>query len=414
MTSMSDVYKVSDQVKGYPINGFVSPGFESVLEAFKENFRKRGEVGAACAVFKGDKLLVDLWGGFKDKQKGNPWQADTMACVHSSTKAIAAIAMAMAVARGYFQLDDKVASYWPEFAVNGKQDITIRQILDHSAGLPIVDETLSLDVLADFDALSDILARQKTQWQPGTRHGYHGWTFGMYCNEIMRRTDPQSRTIGRFVREEITQPLNEEFYIGLPDAIADERIANEIVNGRSLLEGIIASPGMMASMFVPQRFRKDSLQNKMLNNPLECGQLDQFKTRALRRIELPGGNGIGTARAMAHVLGVCASSGQALGLAPENFAELEKIHPKTTKGETDAVLLGKPSLFQAGCMKPNPMQPHLIDRPRSYGHLGGGGNLAYADPDSGIGFGYCNNRMGINLGDVRSDRLLEVTLKCGA
>ncbi|NIB38144.1 beta-lactamase family protein [Pseudomaricurvus alkylphenolicus] len=406
------MYKVSESVEGYPIAGSILPGFEPVLSAFKENFRKRGEIGAACSAFRGNKLLFDLQGGYKDKNKARRWEYDTMACVHSSTKAITAIAMAMAMSRGYFQLDDRVAAHWPEFAVNGKQDITIRQILNHSAGLPIVNEPLTLDLLADYDTLSEILACQNTQWEPGTRHGYHGWTYGMYCNEIMRRTDPKSRSIGCFVREEINQRLNEEFYIGLPDSISDDRVANEIVNWRTLVEAVSDSPRTAVLGFIPKRFQKQSLQVRMLHNPPEVGDLSAFHSRALRKIELPGGNGIGTARAMAHIMGVCASGGEVLGLAPEILAELEKTHPKTGVDERDAVLEGKTTLFQGGCMKPNSTQQHLINRPRSYFHFGGGGNLAHADPDTGIGFGYCNNRMGVTVGDVRSDRLLEVTLKC--
>ena len=411
MTSMSDVYKVSEQAKGYPINGFVAPGYEPVLEVFKENFLKRDEIGAACAVFRGRTPVVDLWGGYRDKEKTELWQADTMACVHSSTKAIMAIAMAMAASRGYFRLDDTVASHWPEFAQNGKQDITIRQILDHSAGLPVVEELLTLEQLADYEGLGEILARQKTQWEPGTRHGYHGWTIGMYSNEIMRRTDPQGRTVGEFVREEILPFLKEEFYIGLPDAIPDDRIATEIVTSKAMLAAVLSSPLTMLAMMLPARLRKNSLMMDMLNNPAEAGQLDQFGTRELRRIELPGGNGIGTARAMAHIMGVCAAGGEALGISPESIAEFERTHPNTGKHEVDAVM-GKRVLFQAGMMKPNSDLASWLARPRCYFHGGGGGNFIFADPDSNSGFGYCNNRMDIGLDFPRSDALIEAMLEC--
>ena len=412
MNAAAELISVTDEVKGAAISGHIAPRFEPVLEIFKENFRKRDEIGAACAVFHGETAVVDLWGGYIDRDKTRPWQADTMACVHSTTKAVMAIAMAMAVSRGYFTLDDTVASHWPEFAQKNKQDITIRQVLDHTAGLPVVDELLTLEQLAEYEGLSEILARQQTQWEPGTRHGYHGWTIGMYANEILRRTDPKGRTVGQFVGEEILPVLNEEFYIGLPDEIPDERIATEIVTGKATLAGIIGSPLIMLSMMLPARFRRNSLMMDMLNNPREAGQLDQFGTRALRRIELPGGNGIGTARALAHMMGVCAAGGDALGIAPESIQEFERAHRDSGKNEVDAVL-GEPILFQAGMNKPIKGVP-WFDRSRCYSHAGGGGNFALADPDSGLGFGYCNNRMDIRMGFPRSDALIESMLQCVA
>ncbi len=181
---------VSEHGKNSPIEGVVAPGFELVAEMFVRNFEQGLEIGSAVAAYRGNEILFDLWGGFKDEERQEPWESDTMACVHSSTKAIAALAIAMALSRGYLELDRPVADYWPEFGVNGKEGITVRQILDHSAGLPIVEEQLGIAIMADLDALSVILARQTPQWEPGTRHGYHGWTIGMYLNEIMRRTDP--------------------------------------------------------------------------------------------------------------------------------------------------------------------------------------------------------------------------------
>ena len=269
MNAAGDLLSVSEDVSGASISGVVAAGFEDVLQVFTDNFRRRGEVGAACAIYRGDEMLVHLWGGYRDQARTERWNDDTLACVHSTTKAITAVAMAMAVSRGHFSLDDTVASHWPEFGVHGKQHITIGQILDHSAGLPAVEETLTIEHLADLDGLSEILARQKPQWEPGTRHGYHGWTFGMYANEIMRRTDPEGRSVGQFVAKEISESLGEEFYIGLPDTVPDHRLSEEFTNLRTLLDMLTNKPVSTMGTMLRFLFEKDTLQAKMLKNPVE-------------------------------------------------------------------------------------------------------------------------------------------------
>ena len=411
MSAAADLLSVSEDVSGASISGVVAAGFEDVLQVFTENFRRRGEVGAACAIYRGDEMLVHLWGGYRDQARTERWNDDTLACVHSTTKAITAVAMAMAVSRGHFSLDDTVVSHWPEFGVHGKQHITIGQILDHSAGLPVVAETLTIEHLADLDGLSEILARQKPQWEPGTRHGYHGWTFGMYANEIMRRTDPEGRSVGQFVAKEISESLGEEFYIGLPDTVPDHRLSEEFTNLRTLLDMLTNKPVSTMGTMLRFLFERDTLQAKMLKNPVELGQFDQFNTRAVRRVEIPAGNGHGTARAMAHIMGACASGGASLGLSGESLAQWESRHPGTGKDEIEAVM-GARVLFQAGMMKPNSEHRTLLGRPRCYFHYGSGGHIAFADPDSGLGLGYCNNRILAAVGDRRSNLLVDAMLGC--
>ena len=398
-------------IDGFPVHGIVASGFDQVAEAFVRNFEQGLEIGSATAAYRDDEILFDLWGGFKDEELGEPWESDTMACVHSSTKAIAALAIAMALSRGYLELDRPVADYWPEFGVNGKEGITVRQILDHSAGLPIIEEQLSIAIMADLDALSVILARQSPQWEPGTRHGYHGWTFGMYLNEIMRRTDPESRTIGRFVQDEIFDLLNEEFYIGLPDHIDDSRISGGFMTGRTMWEMFAWSPMVATSILLPKWMKGDSLGSKMLYNPPELGTVSNFHRRDVRRVEIPGGNGIGTARAMARAMAASLAENNPLQISPEVQAEIEKTHPKSDLNELDAVM-GIPMLFQMGFAKPTP-QSQYGSRPRTYFHSGGGANLCLADPDSGVGFGYCLNRFGGNSrGDPRVTGLYDALLDC--
>jgi CubicO group peptidase (beta-lactamase class C family) len=199
-----------------PVHGHVAPGFERVREELERSFRDRGELGAAvCAYWRGEKV-VDLWGGRRSPHGDESWEEDTMVVVYSTTKGVSAMTLAVAVARGLLDYDAPVSRYWPEFAQSGKGAITVRQLLGHEAGLVWVDEELTIDHMRDLDYVAGVLARQTPLWPPGTRRGYHAMTVGLYMQELVRRVDPAKRTLGRFFREEIAEPLGLELSIGLP------------------------------------------------------------------------------------------------------------------------------------------------------------------------------------------------------
>jgi CubicO group peptidase (beta-lactamase class C family) len=162
------------------ISGFVKPGFEAVREAFIENFERRHELGAACCVYCRGERVVDLWGGVRNKSTGDLWEENTMVIVFSTTKGLAALAMALAHSRGLLDYDEPVSKYWPEFAQKGKERITVRQLLSHQAGLYVLDVRLDRSLVADLDRLAVVLARQKPAWEPGTRQAYHAITLGFY------------------------------------------------------------------------------------------------------------------------------------------------------------------------------------------------------------------------------------------
>ena len=151
----------SDVVNGKPVCGYTAPGFEPVWETFKQNFSQRGETGASCSVYHHGDLVVNLWGRFRDLATQAPWEEDTLVMVFSTTKGLAAMAVAVAHSRGLLDYDERVAAYWPEFARNGKERITVRQLLAHQAGLCAIDEALDIETLHDLNRLSTILARQK-------------------------------------------------------------------------------------------------------------------------------------------------------------------------------------------------------------------------------------------------------------
>ena len=159
-----------------------------------------------AAYVEGEKV-VDLWGGVRDGRSDDPWEEDTLVIVYSTSKGLSAMTLALAHSRGWLDYDQRVVEYWPEFAKQGKGGVTVRQLLGHEAGLPVIDERLDPELLQDFDRLGEVIARQKPLWKPGTRHGYHGISLGWYMGELMRRVDPQKRTLGRFFAEELAGPL---------------------------------------------------------------------------------------------------------------------------------------------------------------------------------------------------------------
>ncbi|HEY7056346.1 MAG TPA: serine hydrolase domain-containing protein, partial [Vicinamibacterales bacterium] len=207
------------------LEGRVSPGFEAVRDAFAENFARRRELGGACCAYHHGEKVVDLWGGIRNKQTGAPWERDTMVIIYSATKGLAAMTLALAHSRGWLDYEERVCTYWPEFAQCGKERITVRQLLAHQAGLFALDQPVDRCVVVDLDRLAGVLARQKPVWEPGTRQAYHGITLGYYESELLRRIDPQRRSLGRFFQDEIAAPLGLDVYIRLPEDIPNSRLA---------------------------------------------------------------------------------------------------------------------------------------------------------------------------------------------
>ena len=207
------------------VHGVVAPGFEAVRAEFERNFAERGEIGAAVAAYWRGEKVVDLWGGRRTPEGAAPWNEDTMVVVMSTTKGLSAMTLALANARGWLDYDERVSTYWPEFAQQGKERITVRQLLAHQAGLYVLDAPLDRDLISDLDRLAIVLARQAPAWKPGTRQAYHGITLGFYQGELLRRIDPRHRSLGRFFQEEIATPLGLDVYIRLPEDIPDSRLA---------------------------------------------------------------------------------------------------------------------------------------------------------------------------------------------
>jgi CubicO group peptidase (beta-lactamase class C family) len=376
------------------VSGQVAPGFEGVRAAFERNFAERGEIGAAVAAYWRGEKVVDLWGGRRAPSGDEPWNQDTLVLVNSTTKGMAAMTLAVANARGWLDYDAPVASYWPDFAQQGKGAITVRQLLGHQAGLVLIDEKLTPDRLRDLDGLARILARQRPAWPPGTRHGYHTMSIGLYMQELIRRVDPSRRTLGRFFREEIAGPLGLEFYIGLPPEIPDARLAT--------LKTLSRVRAIRALADVPPAFVWKLLQPRsLLRRSMLVEDIDPNDRRYLE-LEVPAGNGVGTARALARAYSAFAEGGAEIGLTPATFGRITAL-PDATRPRDE--LLGIPSYFSLGFLRPGPLVG-FGSTERAFGAPGAGGSFAFADPDARLGFAYVMNKLDFYLVDDPREKSL--------
>jgi CubicO group peptidase (beta-lactamase class C family) len=373
------------------IEGYVSPGLEPVREAFAENFARRRELGGACCAFHNGEKIVDLWGGVRNAITGEPWEHDTMVIIYSATKGLAAMTLALAHSRGWLDYDARVSTYWPEFAQNGKERITVRQLLAHQAGLYVLDEPVTRGLVADLDRLAVVLARQKPAWPPGERQAYHGITLGFYEGELLRRIDPQHRSLGQFFQDEIAAPLGLDVFIRVPDHIPNSRFAT--MTRPSIVELFHGFPVRLAL----DTFNRRSKISKALRGselPHDDGRI------YARNLEVPSGGAVGTARAIARAYSAFATGGGELGLRPETMALLAEPAIPPTRGFYDECMKMSGVGFSLGFLKPSAALP--FGSASSFGSPGAGGAMGFADPEAGIGYAYVTDKMGTRLsGDPR-------------
>jgi CubicO group peptidase (beta-lactamase class C family) len=380
------------------IEGNCEPGFERVREAFAENFARRGDVGAAVAVTVDGRPVIDLWGGYADKQRTRPWTRDTIVNVYSATKGIAATSLNRLADQGRVDLDAPVARYWPEFAQAGKERIPVRWLLSHRAGLPAISQPLPADALMQWDVITAALAQQQPWWEPGTRHGYHALTFGYLVGEVVRRVD--GRTIGTYCREELAQPLQLDMHIGL-DARHDARCAEMIAP---------MPPVAGAPHPIPAAADPNSMAARAMNNPAGSMRISTVNSRAWRGAEIPAANGHTNARALARFYGALARGGELDGVRVLSPTQIQRCHTIEADG-IDAVV-GVPMRFGLGFRITQPAAQYGPN-PHTFGHTGAGGSLGFADPDAKIGFAYTMNQMGSHiLIDPRVVALLDALYSC--
>ena len=382
------------------IQGYVSPGFEGMRETFAENFLRRHELGGACCVFYHGKKVVDLWGGIRNRETGEPWEENTMVVVHSASKGLAAMTLAIAHSRGWLDYEGRVCTYWPEFGQEGKERITVRQLLAHQAGLFAINEPVDRNIVADLDRLAVVLARQKPAWEPGTRQAYHALSLGFYEGELLRRVDPRHRSLGQFFQDEIASPLGLDVYIRVPEEIQDSRLAT------------IAPPGRLRMLFgFPLRLtleamnRRSNIYRALEINPGATVYFDERRIYA-RNLEVPSGGAVGNARGIAHAYSAFSASGGELNLRQATLDLLAAPAIPPTGGFYDECMKCSGVQFSLGFMKSSAAWP--FGSPNSFGSPGAGGSLGFADPAAGVGYAYVTSQMGTRLtGDPRDVALRE-------
>jgi len=386
------------------VHGYVAPGFEEVKEEFIKNYQHRKENGSAIAIYYKGEKVVDLWGGYRDVLFRKKWEEDTKVMVFSTTKGLAATCLAMAHSNGWLDYDEKVSTYWPEFAQQGKEDITVRELLAHEAGLCLVDEKFEVSDLKNFDYIAEIMARQEPLWEPGQKHGYHLATMGMYMNELMRRVDPKDRTIGQFFAEEFAKPLDLEFYIGLPDSVPDEELAN--IYYPSIGQFILNMDKM------PRKMRHDFRdRSSILYQSFKIPEKFNPNNRLTQSVEMPSGNGIGDARSIAKLYSIFAAGGDRLGLKDSTFDLLTQPATIPPEGAYD-IVMGLETYFAYGFIKPGPNLLYGNNR-KVFGTPGAGGSYGFADPKHEVGYAYVMSKMGLYLvNDPREVALRKAMYRC--
>jgi len=198
----------------FELHGSCDDAFSAVKEAFHANFTDHDELGAGLCVIADGRTVVDLWGGFADVERTRPWERDTLVNVWSTTKGLVALCAQLLVERGQLDVDVPVATYWPEFAAAGKEELPVRYLLSHRAGLTGAREPLTVEDLYDWDRMTTVLAATEPWWTPGEVSGYHAFTFGYLVGEVIRRVS--GRSPGQFFAEEVAGPLGLDAFIGLP------------------------------------------------------------------------------------------------------------------------------------------------------------------------------------------------------
>lgn len=381
------------------ITGSVAPGFEPVSDAFIDNFTERGDVGAGFTLFADGRMVVDITGGVIDRATNEPYTADTLQVVFSTTKGATAACASLLSQRGLLDFDAPVATYWPEFAQAGKQAIPVRWLLCHKAGLPTFDRTLTRAESYAWTPVIEALAAQTPYWEPGTRFGYHAVTYGHLVGEVVRRITGKS--MGEFWQDEFARPLGLEFFIGLP-AELEQRVAP-----------MLAAPAIEMSDETRAAAAKTLLGRAISMNGAWPDLATAANTREYHAAELGAAGGITNARSLARFY--AGLIGPIEGGPDRALFTRETIdRARQPQGDGEDLVLSMSGVsvqtrFGLGFATAGPMQAY--GGPGGFGHGGAGGSAGFADPDLGIAGGYVMNQMFNNLtGDPRFRALLDASM----
>lgn len=371
-----------------PMDGVCDERFAPVREAFIRNFTELGEPGAAITLFVGGRLVVDLWGGWRDRARREPWRRETLVNFFSVGKALTALCALRVVEKGLIDLDQPLARYWPEFGTRGKEVITLRHVLSHQAGLPALRSPLADGAMLDWSLMIRALQDETPWWQPGKAHGYHVNSYGYLVGEAVRRVT--GATLGTLLRNEIAGPLSADVHIGLP--VSEHARAAEYL----WPEGV--RPGAPASGLSDNALMR---WNTYWNPPGISGA-GWVNTPEWRSAEIPSTNGHGTARGVARIYAALANGGSIDGVEILGPSMLREAVTEQSNGPD--LILEKNSRFGLGFQLPLP-ERLLGPNGGAFGHFGAGGSLGFCDPETGVAFAYVTNDMGPRWQNPRNGAL---------
>ncbi|MDB5364822.1 MAG: serine hydrolase [Rhodospirillales bacterium] len=353
------------------LEGTCDPRFSPVADALARNFRDRGEIGAAVAVYENGRKVVDLWGGVADPATGREWQRDTLVCMMSVGKGMAALCIHRLLEAGKLELDAPVARYWPGFAQAGKEHVTVHHVLSAMSGVVYADAAPKNSVM-QWDVMIEAIEKQPPFWEPGTRGGYHSMTAGFLLGELVRRVD--GRALPRYFEEEIAAPLGASYGWGLDDA----RIAR--------VAPIIGNPGHLTV----QAFADPTTRLGRAWHMRPVGT-QYYNTEEFQRGVLPSSNGHGDARSVARIYAALAEGGTLDGVSLVSPAAVERM--RTLQWNGDCAMTDRPYRYGLGFfLNKMPMVP-MGPNPRAFGHPGAGGSIGFADPERRLAFAYAPNFM---------------------
>jgi CubicO group peptidase (beta-lactamase class C family) len=387
------------------VHGGVDDGFGPLADAFRANFDSGAEQGAALAVYHRGRLVVDLYAGVADTGTGTPWTADTLTVGFSVTKGLMALCGYLAHQQGLLDFDAPVASVWPEFAANGKQDTIIRDLFDHRSGLMALDRDLTLDDVAQWTPVIHAIEAQRPLWPPGTAFAYHALTYGWLTGEVLRRVTGLHP--GPLVADFITGPLAVRAWIGLP-AKEERNVAR--MHSAPASNDPRDLDFVKKAMAIPEVLRSMTLGGAFPPTMVGDDQNPGFNSPRVHAMEIPAANGILDGRALAKIYAAAVSEidGKPKLLSDETIADALKV--RSSDDPWPGALIGPESRFSTGFMINGiPTRPLLSDA--SFGHDGASGSLGFADADAEVGFGYVNNQTG-GIADDRANSLTAALKGC--
>jgi CubicO group peptidase (beta-lactamase class C family) len=411
---------MASTASGTSVQGHAAEGWGKVADAFLANFEGNpGEVGAACCVYVGGRPVVDLWGGLADREANRPWGEDTIALAASTTKGATAICAHMLVQRGELDLDAPVVQYWPEFGANGKEQIPVRLLLSHQAGLPGIDAPLTFEDACAWHPVIRALEAQKPLWQPGTEHLYHQHTFGFLVGEAVRRITGKS--LGTFFADEVAGPLGLSAWIGLPED-QEERVARITYapfSAEELSAGMIEATGLDAdtvAAWIGTMFAPDSAAARAasLGGAFDPSG-DYMNGRAFLAAEFPAANIVTDARSLARMYAATVSEVEGVRiLDPATVETMTVVQTDKTRmhGLPPGLTIPADRSFymSLGFWRACPPMPWVGQE--SFGHPGSGGSVGFGDPDAGVGFGYVPNLWSWNIAEPRAKNLAAAVASC--